>query len=288
MDILKMLAKALGKSVEEVTPSLEKDGVLLEGDALQDAVSGLIVAHISLVKKEQHKRATREVLGKVRSKVKAAWENAPADVDDDIELLDQFIGTKFDSGNTVTKEDLQKNPIVKQIIAESVTEQKKRYADMETTLKAQMSEVQQNAAKAMADTAIRTEIEKAKIILGDTDEVKSRRIDTIKRLVFDGKKIQSSDKGIVFVDNDGNMETDDAGNPITLASVVKKQGEIFGFHTQDPKKTGSGAGAGSGASASSKIVFQSESEFSEYISKQTDPKLRAEAYEAWDAQSKDG
>ena len=283
-----MLAKALGKSVEEVTPSLEKDGVLLEGDALQDAVSGLIVAHISLVKKEQHKRATREVLGKVRSRVKAAWENAPADVDDDIELLDQFIGTKFDSGNTVTKEDLQKNPIVKQIIAESVTEQKKRYADMETTLKAQMSEVQQNAAKAMADTAIRTEIEKAKIILGDTDEVKSRRIDTIKRLVFDGKKIQSSDKGIVFVDNDGNMETDDAGNPITLASVVKKQGEIFGFHTQDPKKTGSGAGAGSGASASSKIVFQSESEFSEYISKQTDPKLRAEAYEAWDAQSKDG
>ena len=242
-----MLAKALGKSVEEVTPSLEKDGVLLEGDALQDAVSGLIVAHISLVKKEQHKRATREVLGKVRSKVKAAWENAPADVDDDIELLDQFIGTKFDSGNNVTKEDLQKNPIVKQIIAESVTEQKKRYADMETTLKAQMSEVQQNAAKAMADTAIRTEIEKARIILGETDEVKSRRIDTIKRLVFDGKKIQSSDKGIIFVDNDGNTETDDAGNPITLASVVKKQGEIFGFHTQDPKKTGSGAGAGSGA-----------------------------------------
>ena len=287
MDIVKMLAKAIGKNAEDITPSLEKDGVLLEGDALQDAVSSLIVAHISLVKTEQHKRAKREVLGKVRSKVKAAWENAPTDVEDDIELLDQFIGTKFDSGNTVTKEDLQRNPIVKQIIAESVTEQKKRYADMEATLKGQMSEIQQGAAKAMADTAIRSEIEKAKIILGDTDEVKTKRIETIKRLVFDGKKIQSSDKGIVFVDNDGNVETDDAGNPITLASVVKKQGEIFGFHTQDPKKTGSGAGAGTGAGASAKIVFSSESEFTNYVSKQIDPKLRTEAYEAWDAQNKD-
>jgi hypothetical protein len=287
MDIVKMLAKAIGKNAEDITPSLEKDGVLLEGDALQDAVSSLIVAHISLVKKEQHKRATREVLGKVRSRVKAAWENAPTDVEDDIELLDQFIGTKFDSGNTVTKEDLQKNPIVKQIVTESVAEQKKRYADMEATLKGQMSEIQQGAAKAMADTAIRSEIEKAKIILGDTDEVKTKRIETIKRLVFDGKKIQSSDKGIVFVDNDGNVETDDAGNPITLASVVKKQGEIFGFHTQNPKKSGSGAGAGTGAGASAKIVFSSESEFTNYVSKQIDLKLRAEAYEAWAAQNKD-
>jgi hypothetical protein len=206
-----------------------------------------------------------------------------------MELLGQFIDTKFDTGNTVTKEDLQKNPIVKQIITESIADQKRRYAEMETSLKAQMSEVEQSAARALADTAIRAEIDNAKIILGETPDVQARRVATITKLAFDGRKIKASDKGIIFVDNDGNTVTDDAGNPVTLASVVKEQGAIFGFHTQDPKKTGSGAGSGgSGAGGGSKITFESAEQFTNYLSTTTDPKLRAEAYQAWEDQSKDG
>ncbi len=289
MTVIEMLAKALGKSVEDITPSLEKDGVQLEGADLFKAGSELIVQHLSAVKKEQHKRATREVLGKVRSKVKAAWENAPTDVEDDMELLGQFIDTKFDTGNSVTKEDLQKNPIVKQIITESIADQKRRYAEMETSLKSQMSEVEQSAARALADTAIRTEIANAKIILGETPDVQAKRIATITKLAFDGRKIKAINNGIVFVDNDGNTVTDDAGNPLTLASVVKEQGAIFGFHTQDPKKSGSGAGSGASvAGGGSKITFESAEQFTKYLSTTTDLKLRQEAYESWAESNKDG
>ena len=56
-----MLAKALGKSVEDITPSLEKDGVQLEGAELFKTGSELIVQHLSAVKKEQLERTGLKV-----------------------------------------------------------------------------------------------------------------------------------------------------------------------------------------------------------------------------------
>lgn len=267
-EIIALLALAMGKPNEEITASLEKDGVMPEGQALVDSAKGLLTKHISDVKKEQHKRGSRETHAKYRSEIKSRWADAPSDVTDDLEFFKEFLETKEGSADPagMSKEDLVKNPVVKSLITEQVQRQKEQYAKLQDELHKTREQYETETAKILAQTQLQAVVNETKVILGEDDQTRQRRLKTLETLIFNGRKMKAEGGKLVFLDANGDPETDDAGNPITLKNLVLQEGAVFGFHKQDPGKAGAGAGSGNGKEGgSAKMKFTTKEDFQKYL-----------------------
>jgi hypothetical protein len=298
-EILKGVASALQIDVTELADVLKKDGEDLKGDAIAKAIAEKVKEEVTTATDARFKAGQSEINRKILKAAKAAgFQNTnnlmgAELVSAAIEFAKtQAEGEGGDAGKDgeLTREKLEKNQIVKELIAEKL----KAANDLLEQTKSEFDGFKKTASQKERDVVLKEflgqELDQAKVILdGPTGTNKEQRIATMLKLV--PSNVGLKDGKPVFLDEDGNVETDNLGKPKSVAKwAVETATPLFGVRTQDPGKAGAGAPPGGNGSAGGQcgesITFENEAAFNQYMETETDSAKRLAARQAWVSREK--
>lgn len=170
-------------------------------------------------------------------------------------LFSAFLEWKGEQGGHVegdpgkmSREDLLKLPAVRDILKEGERKASEKWTAEKKELESRMTAAENTRKRLLLDKSLLTELEKAKVNLGDTAETKALRLDLLKsRLDLSRIEIGEND-ALRFLDADG-YETDLAKEVLPIAT------NAFGVVTQDKNRGGGGAqGSSAGGGGGDKYI----------------------------------
>ncbi len=289
-EIFKGIASAFQIDETELAEALKNEsGDMLTGEALTKALAAKVKEEISTATEARFKAGQSEINRKVLKAAKAAG------FEGDTKLLGgelttaiiEFFKAKSDSDEpqTLTREVLEKNPIVKQIVTDKLQAASSEIETVKAGYEAKIKEYTKKEVKGALSAFLKKSLNEAKVILdGPEGTSEENRIAMIMAMAPDNISIIN---GVpVFVDEDGVPELDELGKQKSVAKwAIDTATPIFGVRKQDPGKSGGGAKTGgSGAETGvggDTITFENEAAYNQYMTTEVDPQKRLTARQAW-------
>ena len=296
-EILKGIASAFNMEADELTGLLKNEaGEQLTGAAVTTAISEKLKEEIATVTALKYKQGQGEQNAKIAKVIRAAGFQNP-DKKQGPELVTAFIefqqqqSEPGEGEGELTREKLEKNPIVKAIIADRI----KAQGDLMAAQQAEFDSKQKAWSKEKNDLAMIAYLpgvlEKAGVIL-ENEQLGIKREDRVKlALSMIPQNVEFKNGKPVIVDEDGNPALDEMGRPLDFTKeAVKITGATFGISKIDPSKRGANPPANGGQQQQQEntIQFKDVTEFNNYMMKETDPKKRLAAQQSFKAQQAAG
>jgi len=301
--IIGAVASALQMDAPELVAELKDGENWLEKEALLEKLKGRVSDQVKAVKDAQYKRGVRESRVSVESWVKAQGFTPEGDLKGTA-LLEAYAehlkgdSTKVepDKVKTLTKEELAALPEVKQLMAGAY---EKGGLETKATLDAISKEYQEFKRKSekesISDFALRfvaQALEDGDVLLepeGVKEISKPKRIEKVYRgLDIDRLKVVAINgkKTLVFVDENGDIEEDDMGQPKDVGKyVVEEARSIYGPRGPNSKlgggnpQGGNGNPGGNGNKYKQEYFFKSAKDYSDTMSYEADATKRAKMSE---------
>lgn len=288
-EIIKRVAGALHLDLEELLPSLKKEGTndWLPEAEIGDKLATILTDSVSTAKKDQYKRGVRETALKVH---KLATDlgitlDKTAELPAQIEAIKQGIEDQKAAGNggdpaTLEPEKLAALPAVKSLIAErlreATAERERLQSEFDTYKKSQ----ELSSVRAKAEAHIAEKLSEAGAVLESEGVPKSERLKRLYRLL-DWQNIREKDGKFVIVDPEtGEPATDPAtGRPVDFDKLYMGEAKVLFTFSKVPPGKGPNPPKGSGQG--DKISFADAKEYNDYIARETDPVKIAAAHDAY-------
>ena len=311
--LAKNVASVLNLDAEELIAQLKDSG----GEFLpEEKVAKIIVAKFSEASTAATKQAEEAARRKGQSEetkrlkrlVKSAGFDNPGNLIGD-ELFEAFVAFKDESAgggsatqgsiDSLSKEDLAKLPIVKSLIGEAVQAGAQKYESLKKDFDAKATEFEQfksnvveSKTKSIARKRFEAALDKGGIILQveGMDIDRNERVDAAFERFWNKNKIGlNKDDNPILLNEDGEERVDPAfGRPLDydeLAVMVAKP--MYGVSTQNPNHGGSGVSQqqnGKSTAWTPTMRFNNAQDYENYVTNETDPKLRSEALRSWQHQ----
>lgn len=289
--LLRGLASGLNLDATEFIAELKDGDKWLEGAALTDKVVSNMTAQIKSAKDEQRKRGQREMGETLERHLSGlGFENTeklkgPKLVDAFIEWKESNIPNPVDDPAKLSKEVLAKLPQVKDLVQEKLTQAHQKFTDLESEFSNYKKQESVKQVRSVAESAMASILKAKGAVLESkaTGVTEQQRLTALARLLDWTKVGLSQDGKPIILGDDGEEAKDEWGKPLTFENyVVDLNKGVFGFNTQDPNRGGGDpppGGGGQGAGA--KMRFNTEADFTKYISNEPDAAKRQQAMEAY-------
>lgn len=277
------IASALHLDASEFTAALKDGEDWLAEPELTAKIGESIATQVKAAKEQQLKRGTRESWSAVEKWVKAQGFTPEDDIKGTalLEAYQEHLKGSVSGAEGQSKEDLVKNPLVKQIIAEAKGEIGKKYEALQSEFDQYKKQEQQSRVAEVAKRKLVEFLDEGKVILDVPGVNKQQRIDAVARFLDFGQIGLDKDGNPSFLDQDGNPKLDDYGRPVDFKKHVVSIGEnLFGIQKQDPGKGGASLPGGNGAAASGEYKptyrFANAQEYDAAKFSEPDPAKRAQ------------
>lgn len=283
--IIGVVASALYLDANELTAALKDGDEWLAEKEFSDTLSGRISEQVKAAKEDQLKRGTRESWSSVERWMKSQGFTPEKGLkgQDLLDAFAEFVEAKAPAGNpdTLTKEALAKNPLVKELQNEARANIGKELEAVKGEFETYKATTERARVSEVAKAKLAAYLEEGKVLLevAGAGVNKAQRIEAIAKFL-DFNQIGLSDKGEpIFMDGD-SPALDEMGKPIDFKKKVVSIGaELFGIQNQDPNKGGGnpkpGSASGGGTDYKVEYNFATAAELDATKFSESDPAKRA-------------
>lgn len=289
-DILKAIASGLKLDAAKFLADF-KNGDDFKGESeIAETLTSFISEKVKAANETARKAGRSESSAKVARLVKNSGFENPDGLQGDA-LLTAFLEWKDEQSQPVegdpkgmTKQDLLKLPVVRELLQEGERKASEKWAAEKKEFEAKVEAANNTRKKILLRRTLEEMSAKAKLNMGETPETKAVRLDFLESRV-DFSRLEVGEKdSLKYLDSEG-FETELDKEVLPLAVTA------FGIVTQDPKRGGSGAqgsrGNGGNGDGKDRTVFDSPQTFDKAFLAETDPAKRAKMQGDWIQQQKE-
>lgn len=307
--LYKGIASALRIDADELIAKLKDDGgeLLAEGEIAKQ-IGSLISERVTAARVEAKKQGQGEINTQIKKSLKkAGFELQPDRFGGDAiaDFLawqeENYAPPSGDPPTEATREELAKNPLVKQLILEArqsvggeVERLKGEKATLEKGFEDYKRAVQKDKALDVAKSRMAEALKKGNIILRPegTDIDPQARINTVFQVLSATKSIGLNEQGEpVFLNAEGELEKNQYGDTLPFDEVVLGIAKpLYGVSTQNPAFGGANPPANPGASGGGdgkwkpSFRIKDVDEYNSLLITETDAGKRAEISKTWQYQ----
>ncbi len=291
--IIRAFCGALGIDASEFIATLKGEKDELEyTDTMLGEITAAAKNQVVAAKNETEKRFTRVAFEKYRKAMKEQGFTVPEGVTDVNQLITEFAEFKSAASapGELTKEAALKNPIVKELLADKL----KAAADAADQIKNEFEQYKKvqgiQVVKTVGAKYVEDLLTEKRAILETENVKKEARLSAIlNTLPWENIRLDDKNKLVLFDPETNDLKKDTFGKVVPVDNIIIDAASIFGFHKQDPTKSGSGGGRnpetpGKGGAYN----FQDRAAFDKAYSQSTDPAERAKMSESYFAANPEG
>lgn len=246
-----VLLNAVGKKVKKIGDDKFGQGQKEKGEAVEAALKSLLDHY-----KVEQSATAEETIAAIYEKAKAGGESP---------------------GGGLTKETLQTNPIVRELIDAETARLRETVKAKEQELQAKITEVQSERVRTKAVSELAAKLKEHNAILGAATPEQAAE------MLIRANGLQSfglTESGALSIMENGKPAQDELGDALTVDNWLKSTW-AFGFNAADPNKQGGGApGAGTGGAGTGggTAKYKTMQQAVEAANREADPKKRAELF----------